>query len=255
MSHSERHRGRRLIILLAFVMALTALPGIAGQTPRAEAATPTLDKYIQVTSVSVNSSGRIAVTYKVKQTIPSGVTIQLGWYYPNAYRNSNMQDGTRITGGPRTSTYYMYPGTKVMKARVEFKLTASTLTEKKRYYRMVTPATRTHVDYVSRTEAAANVLFPYVLGTSAKVAGGGWTLAGALVGGWYVADTLHKQVWPESTCPSVAAGQYRVTKSWWVSSGTTSVRQRFRLQVYDNYSHYIAGIKACDVYFYGMTVS
>ena len=222
---------RRFAALLAIVLAFSVI-----SVRPASAASTILDQYIEVVSVTVNSSGTIAVTYKVKQTIPSYLDIKLGWYYPTAYRNTTRQNGTTITGSPRTSTYSMAVGKRTMAARVEFSLLAGggggTFSETKTYYRAVAPPTSTDTHIVTASEAAANVVAPRLASVLAWFYPGSKLLkvAGAVSLGWSLFDGITANVIEPSNCPPLQTGQsHRWDSSWVLNGNTLSQRVQHRV--------------------------
>lgn len=223
---------RRLAVLLAMVLAFSVV-----HVAPAFSASTVIDQYIEVVSVTVNSSGTIAVTYKVKQTIPSYVDIKLGWYYPTAYRITARQNGTTITGGPRTSTYSMAVGKKTLAARVEFSLLTggggSVYSESKTYYRAVAPPTSTDIRTITASEATANVFAPRMASLLATFYPASKVLkvAGAVSLGWSLADGITANVIEPSNCPQLQKGQSHRFDSWWVLNGNT-LSQRVQHRVW-----------------------
>lgn len=258
MSATNRHGLRRWSLFLSLVMVFTVMQSASSLSPKAEAASPTLDSYVQVTSVSVSSSGTITVKYTVKKTIPSGVSIKLGWKYPTAYRNSALQNGITITGGARTGTHTMAVGKKTMVATVELSLRAYTLVESRKWYKKISSGTRVTLDYVSAAEAVGGVIVAYVPAAVAtfhpntRIA----KFVGATVLGWSLGSDIKRSVTEPSGCPAVRAGQVHKITTWWTSSGRT-ITQKVKKEVWNSWSDYYKGwrYRQCKIYYNGISFS
>ena len=233
-----------VIVSLALVVTLGSLP--------ASAASPTIDSFIKVTSVTPTGKDQIVVKLTIKRTLPKQVGLDVSWRLAKAARSNAAYSRKAVygsKGAKKTYTLTKVNG-RITPVRVVFNLAATRSGEQKNYYRRTGPTSHTAAYTVSAKRAVANSLAMAAPGAVLTFAPQGRVIkiAGATLLGWTIFSDVKASVSGKSnSCPKLKKGQYVVQTTRYGLSGS-KIKVTANTKMWSSKSAYSAKRKTlCNV--------